>query len=36
VFDSIAANMLELKIEQRVNIKFLDELNKTAAESYGM
>jgi len=36
VFDSIAANMSELNIKQRVNIKFLVKLNKTAAKSYRM
>jgi len=33
VFDNIAENMLEIKIEQRVNIKFLAKLNKTPAHS---
>lgn len=28
--------MLEIKIEQRVNVKFLVKLNKTAAESFRM
>lgn len=36
MFDSIAANMLKLKIERRVNVKFIAKLNKTAAELYRM
>jgi len=35
-FGNIAANTSELKIEQRVNMKFLAKLNKTAVESYRM
>jgi len=37
VFDSIVANVLELKTEQRVSNEFPDKLNTTAAaESYRM